>query len=566
MRKETTQVDLYKKNYAIVPLKQYDTTVLTVEILSRGDPYPSQELSECEIFVSAVLADRRKVAQNRDITVTENAITILLDDAFTEVAGNLSIELTLISASETDGNSNLKVVSTYTICAFVEPDTTDSNHAARRNTAEALYMSTRAPFIDSSTGRWFIFDGASGSFKDSGISASDKIAVVDEIPAGENLVAGTLYIIKNIGTGKIYTGLGENPWIDVMKPIVAKIPPSPSNLDIPTTKAVANQLDETLKSAKEYTDTRISNSGGAAAAVETATAAQATANNAATLAGTANSAATVAQSIANSASALADTANTAAAAAQSTANSASALAGTAISAAAEAQATADAALPLAGGTMTGALTLAGNAISEMNAPPLSQVESLIAEADKGTLTELVRFTSSGLFDPSAYPSIDNKYVAVLVGGGGGGSSVQVISSPALYARYGGGGGGTVITFPTTVEPTVSYAIIVGAGGPPAQKAGNTTAFGCTAYGGSTFNHSAATSNAGGSTEGGQIMISGTSGCITLVSSGGSAAGGSSSLGTGATILVPAAGYGAGGHGGAASSAGTPGIVIIYGYR
>jgi hypothetical protein len=111
MRKETTQVDLYRKSYAVVPLKQYDTTELVVEILSRGEPLDSQYLENSEIFVSAVRADRVKTAQTRGITTAENAISIKLDDAFTEIAGNLSIEMTLISAP--DAGETAKIISTY---------------------------------------------------------------------------------------------------------------------------------------------------------------------------------------------------------------------------------------------------------------------------------------------------------------------------------------------------------------------------------------------------------------------------------------------------------------------
>ena len=62
-----------------------------------------------------------------------------------------------------------------------------------------------------------------------------------------------------------------------------------------------------------------------------------------------------------------------------------------------------------GGTMTGPLTLHGDPTDGLHAAPKQYVDSRAPQ-----LVELVRFTSSGTFNPADYPSAGNRYLIMIL--------------------------------------------------------------------------------------------------------------------------------------------------------
>lgn len=186
------------------------------------------------------------------------------------------------------------------------------------------------------------------------------------------------------------------------------------------------------------------------------------------------------------------------------------------------------------------------------------------------LVELARFTESGVFEPSDYPTVDNSYVVVLQGAGGGGAFAYSTNNP-----QGGNAGGYAVV---RVLPHISgpYTVTVGAGGAGVigftqseYSAGNDG-------GDTTFGPFCAKGGKGGvygSTEAPAAITYGvyTAGVGT---SGATGAGGSSMFGTGGANNVGGkldAGNGGIGAGGGAQSdfkyysgAGGDGIVIVYG--
>ncbi|MBR2848763.1 MAG: hypothetical protein IKL02_10945 [Kiritimatiellae bacterium] len=73
------------------------------------------------------------------------------------------------------------------------------------------------------------------------------------------------------------------------------------------------------------------------------------------------------------------------------------------------------------------------------------------------LVELVRFTSSGTFDPSDYPTADGLYTIVLQGAGGSGGNTSL--------HYGGSAGALNVVSNVPL-PAKTFDVIVGAGGAP----------------------------------------------------------------------------------------------------
>lgn len=192
-------------------------------------------------------------------------------------------------------------------------------------------------------------------------------------------------------------------------------------------------------------------------------------------------------------------------------------------------------LDKSGGTMTGAITLAGDPTQALHAATKQYVDN---NSGGGTLTELVRFTSSGTFNPSTYPSKDNRYLVYMVGGGGGGGE-----------KSGGGAGATVVA-PMVIDTSIT--ITIGAGG--AGRTGNN-------YGVNGGNTVVGEFNAPGGIGG----LSGLSSTNVYGGAAGSATnkvGGNSSLGTGGESGSVGTGYGSGGG---STAKGKPGIVIIYGW-
>lgn len=80
-----------------------------------------------------------------------------------------------------------------------------------------------------------------------------------------------------------------------------------------------------------------------------------------------------------------------------------------------------------------------------------------AALDGGIRVELVRFTQSGTFYPSQYPTADGRYDIVLQGGGGSGSY-------GASTGYGGEAGGFMELSGVPLAMGVGYPVTVGAGG------------------------------------------------------------------------------------------------------
>lgn len=157
-----------------------------------------------------------------------------------------------------------------------------------------------------------------------------------------------------------------------------------------------------------------------------------------------------------------------------------------------------------------------------------------------------------------------------VGGGGGGGR----NGSASYWLSGGGGGGYCEVI-YTVVPGTAYAYAIGAAGAeagatntPGTAGGNTTGFGLTANGGA--GGIVGTATIGGTASGGIVNIQGGVG-IGNIASVIWTRGGSSQLGQGgekvASTAIAPSGYGAGGYGGATTTAGTAGtqgcIILEY---
>ena len=147
-------------------------------------------------------------------------------------------------------------------------------------------------------------------------------------------------------------------------------------------------------------------------------------------------------------------------------------------------------------------------------------------------------------------SISATYLQVAGGGAGGGTT------NAGNNAGGGGGAGGYLTGTTTLNPTLSYTVVVGAGGVGTTFIGgngNNSQFGTLTAsvggggGGSSFSYPTYINGANGGSGGGAA-----SGVTT--GTGGSATSGQGNIGGDATVASPA--YGGGGGGGAGSAGGT----------
>lgn len=109
-----------------------------------------------------------------------------------------------------------------------------------------------------------------------------------------------------------------------------------------------------------------------------------------------------------------------------------------------------------GFTSTGAITLPGNAVSNLQATPLQQVNSLIAAASgasqSGRLLRVLRYTSNGTFVKQAG---ENTVEAIVIGAGGGSASTN--------GSNGGGAGATAIKRIATSSLSASEPVVVGQG-------------------------------------------------------------------------------------------------------
>ena len=250
-------------------------------------------------------------------------------------------------------------------------------------------------------------------------------------------------------------------------------------------------------------------------------------------------------------------------------------------------------LPLSGGTLTGALTLPGNATAALQAVPLQQLNSAIAGstptaasvsiADAGNyytgtnveaalqeaaqlpgrLLSVQVFTSNGTWNRPAGCT----RVMVEAIGGGGGSGVAGTTSAS------GGAGGYSRRFITS--PGTSESVTVGAGG-AVNAAGAASLFGAfvTANGGGAGG--VTDGGLGGTASGGDVNITGAPGNLSFSTTGGNnfyGPGGSGPFGGGAVGgynrtngVNGGANTGGGGSGGSSTGGtGGSGIVIVHHY-
>lgn len=190
-----------------------------------------------------------------------------------------------------------------------------------------------------------------------------------------------------------------------------------------------------------------------------------------------------------------------------------------------------------GFTSTGAITLPGNAVSNLQATPLQQVNSLIAAASgasqSGRLLRVLRYTSSGTFVKQAG---ENTVEAIVVGAGGGSASTN--------GSNGGGGGGTAIKRFAASSLSASEPVVIGQG--VVGDVGGVSSFAGLIGGGGWYGDQSVVGEGGGALNG-DINIRGGGGgaCVPngLLRTTGYCvygAGGSSSLGGGTPGMFVAA--------------------------
>ena len=193
-----------------------------------------------------------------------------------------------------------------------------------------------------------------------------------------------------------------------------------------------------------------------------------------------------------------------------------------------------------GFTSTGAITLPGNAVSNLQATPLQQVNSLIAAASgasqSGRLLRVLRYTSNGTFVKQAG---ENTVEAIIVGAGGGSSSDN-----GSNGCNGGGGGATAIKRFDASSLGASETVTVGQG--VTGDVGEASAFAGVIAGGGWFGDQTIIGEGGGALNG-DINIRGGGGgaCVPngLLRTTGYCvygAGGNSTLGGGAPGMFAAA--------------------------
>lgn len=97
--------------------------------------------------------------------------------------------------------------------------------------------------------------------------------------------------------------------------------------------------------------------------------------------------------------------------------------------------------------------------------PAERLPDMSALLPSKELLELARFTSSGTFDPSEYPTADGLYTIVLQGAGGSGGN-----SSSCY----GGSAGALNVVSNVPLPAKTFDVIVGAGGVPVYRHSSAT--------------------------------------------------------------------------------------------
>lgn len=219
------------------------------------------------------------------------------------------------------------------------------------------------------------------------------------------------------------------------------------------------------------------------------------------------------------------------------------------------------AINLTSGSVINTGTTSGNASA-----PYSYILTITGTGNLGNAV----FTNSGTYNILA------------IGGGGSGANGFVDMGSSQYCAGGGGGGAQVVQTTINSSPSVSYSIVIGAGGSN-DAGGSTTTFGTTitsiggrgGYSGNAGSSGGPTYQAGGkgfidnpysySGPTSQNPTNGTAGINTVIGiqAGGGSGGGPSVSSGGGT-------YGVGGRGGAVNgnvagtgASGTAGVIVIY---
>lgn len=142
-------------------IKQGDTTQLVLNIFRCETAY---DLDGLTITISAIRADNAGFVIGSGYEVFGNSIVMMLKPAYIAVPGRLRFEVIL---GDDDGNTiSSFAVHVQVIAAQINEDTTDGGEAD--GMIEALYLSTRSPFIGPD-GAWWQWDNGMRTFVSTGI-------------------------------------------------------------------------------------------------------------------------------------------------------------------------------------------------------------------------------------------------------------------------------------------------------------------------------------------------------------------------------------------------------------
>jgi hypothetical protein len=159
VRNREISIDLYETFTHTITLKQFDNTVLKINLYAKRELFP---VDDCTFILTAVRADGATVKQLTDIAPAGNALTVTLDPRIVAVDGQIKLEIAIFNASG-------KLISTFVFSAVVEPSLTGDDAAESSDIANMLFLSTKAPYIDALTKNWMIFDDETGMFINSGM-------------------------------------------------------------------------------------------------------------------------------------------------------------------------------------------------------------------------------------------------------------------------------------------------------------------------------------------------------------------------------------------------------------
>lgn len=142
-------------------IKQGDTTQLVLNIFRCETAY---DLDGLTITISAIRADNAGFIIGSGYEVFGNSIIMMLKSAYIAVPGRLRFEVIL---DDDEGNTiSSFAVHVQVIAAQINEDTTDDGEAD--GMIEALYLSTRAPYIGQD-GAWWQWDNEVRAFVSTGI-------------------------------------------------------------------------------------------------------------------------------------------------------------------------------------------------------------------------------------------------------------------------------------------------------------------------------------------------------------------------------------------------------------